>query len=146
MQATATRGPGPGDVEPVANENRDRAITGIITVVPFVGLGIGQRRRGKLCLRRIVVQVHMRTADDPPVQFAVLDLVLPEGEELGVQGESEDDGEDGKDGEVPRHQATIDCQTFDRSMTTLALHRKALSVLSAFSVPIYAPSGSHRPG
>ncbi|HVX31690.1 MAG TPA: fatty acid desaturase, partial [Solirubrobacterales bacterium] len=35
----ATRpGPLPGDVQPVANETRDRVITGFVTVVPFVAL------------------------------------------------------------------------------------------------------------
>jgi stearoyl-CoA desaturase (delta-9 desaturase) len=32
--------PGPDDVQPVANETRDRIITGIVTVVPFLGLGV----------------------------------------------------------------------------------------------------------
>jgi stearoyl-CoA desaturase (delta-9 desaturase) len=30
----------PGDIQPVANETRDRIITGIVTVVPFVALGV----------------------------------------------------------------------------------------------------------
>ena len=33
-------GPQPGDIQPVANETRDRIITGLVTVVPFVALGI----------------------------------------------------------------------------------------------------------
>jgi stearoyl-CoA desaturase (delta-9 desaturase) len=32
--------PGPGDVQPTANETLDRTVTGIVTVVPFVGLGL----------------------------------------------------------------------------------------------------------
>ena len=32
--------PGPDDIEPVAHETRDRIITGIVTVVPFIGLGV----------------------------------------------------------------------------------------------------------
>ncbi len=38
---TAPPTPGPDDVQPVANETRDRIITGTITVVPFVVLVIG---------------------------------------------------------------------------------------------------------
>jgi stearoyl-CoA desaturase (Delta-9 desaturase) len=33
-------GPGPGDIQPVANETRDRIITGLVTIVPFVALGV----------------------------------------------------------------------------------------------------------
>jgi stearoyl-CoA desaturase (delta-9 desaturase) len=33
-------GPGPDDVQPVAHETVDRLITGIVTVLPFVGLGL----------------------------------------------------------------------------------------------------------
>src|SRR5947209_2871461 len=33
-------GPQPGDVQPVANETRDRIITGFVTLVPFVALFI----------------------------------------------------------------------------------------------------------
>jgi stearoyl-CoA desaturase (delta-9 desaturase) len=36
----AADGPGPDDVQPVANETRDRIITGIVTVVPFLALGV----------------------------------------------------------------------------------------------------------
>ena len=32
--------PGPDDIEPVAHETRDRIITGIVTIVPFVALGV----------------------------------------------------------------------------------------------------------
>jgi stearoyl-CoA desaturase (delta-9 desaturase) len=32
--------PGPGEIQPVANERRDRIITGTITVVPFLALGL----------------------------------------------------------------------------------------------------------
>jgi len=32
--------PGPGDIQPVANETLDRFLTGLITVLPFVGLGL----------------------------------------------------------------------------------------------------------
>jgi stearoyl-CoA desaturase (delta-9 desaturase) len=35
-----TAGPGPGDVQPVANETRDRIITGAVTVIPFLALGL----------------------------------------------------------------------------------------------------------
>src|SRR6201987_1876545 len=31
-------GPRPGDIQPVANETRDRIITGLVTVIPFVAL------------------------------------------------------------------------------------------------------------
>ncbi|MBS1891000.1 MAG: acyl-CoA desaturase [Actinobacteria bacterium] len=31
-------GPRPGDIQPVANETRDRIITGLVTVVPFIAL------------------------------------------------------------------------------------------------------------
>lgn len=34
------RGPRPGDIQPVANETRDRIITGLVTIVPFVALGV----------------------------------------------------------------------------------------------------------
>jgi stearoyl-CoA desaturase (Delta-9 desaturase) len=34
----ATPGPQPGDIQPVENETRDRIITGLVTVVPFVAL------------------------------------------------------------------------------------------------------------
>jgi stearoyl-CoA desaturase (Delta-9 desaturase) len=33
-------GPGPGDIEPAVHETRDRIITGTVTVVPFLALGI----------------------------------------------------------------------------------------------------------
>jgi stearoyl-CoA desaturase (delta-9 desaturase) len=33
-------GPGPDDIQPVANETLDRFLTGTITVLPFVGLGL----------------------------------------------------------------------------------------------------------
>src|SRR5580765_7619998 len=32
--------PGPGDIEPVVNETRDRIITGAVTIVPFLALGV----------------------------------------------------------------------------------------------------------
>jgi len=32
--------PGPDDIQPTSNETRDRIITGIVTIAPFVGLGI----------------------------------------------------------------------------------------------------------
>jgi stearoyl-CoA desaturase (delta-9 desaturase) len=35
-----TRGPTPDDVQPVANETRDRIITGLVTLLPFVALGV----------------------------------------------------------------------------------------------------------
>jgi stearoyl-CoA desaturase (delta-9 desaturase) len=31
--------PGPGDIQPVANETRDRIITGAVTVIPFLAVG-----------------------------------------------------------------------------------------------------------
>ena len=44
MSGSPARGsalePGAGDVQPVANETRDRIITGIVTVVPFAALGL----------------------------------------------------------------------------------------------------------
>jgi stearoyl-CoA desaturase (Delta-9 desaturase) len=36
---TAQPGPTPDDIQPVAHETRDRIITGIVTVVPFLGIG-----------------------------------------------------------------------------------------------------------
>ena len=33
-------GPGPDDIQPVANETLDRTLTGLITALPFVGLGV----------------------------------------------------------------------------------------------------------
>jgi stearoyl-CoA desaturase (delta-9 desaturase) len=38
--APPTSMPGPEDVEPVANETRDRIITGLVTIVPFLSLGL----------------------------------------------------------------------------------------------------------
>ncbi len=38
--AVPAGGPTPEDVEPVANERRDRIITGLVTVVPVLGLGL----------------------------------------------------------------------------------------------------------
>jgi stearoyl-CoA desaturase (delta-9 desaturase) len=38
--AAPADGPGPGDVEPVEHETRDRIITGTVTVVPILALGI----------------------------------------------------------------------------------------------------------
>ena len=32
--------PGPDDIQPTTNETRDRIITGIITVVPILALGV----------------------------------------------------------------------------------------------------------
>jgi stearoyl-CoA desaturase (delta-9 desaturase) len=37
--APATAPPGPGDIQPVANETRDRVITGAVTVIPFLAVG-----------------------------------------------------------------------------------------------------------
>src|SRR3954469_25644616 len=36
----ATAGPLPSDIQPVANETRDRIITGLVTLIPFVALGL----------------------------------------------------------------------------------------------------------
>jgi stearoyl-CoA desaturase (Delta-9 desaturase) len=36
--AAEARGPGPDDIQPVANETRDRIITGIVTVLPMLAL------------------------------------------------------------------------------------------------------------
>src|SRR5687767_10162371 len=67
-------------------------------------LSIGQGRRSQLGLGRVVVEVDMRSPNDPPIELAILDLVLPEGKELGVRwgGEDGEDGEGGEDGEVLR--------------------------------------------
>ena len=35
-----TAGPLPSDIQPVANETRDRIITGLVTLIPFVALGL----------------------------------------------------------------------------------------------------------
>jgi stearoyl-CoA desaturase (Delta-9 desaturase) len=40
MKDAASKGPGPGDVEPVAHETRDRVITGVVTVAPLLGLAL----------------------------------------------------------------------------------------------------------
>ena len=45
-------------------------------------LGVGQRGGRELGLGGIVVQVDVRAPQDPPVELAVLDLVLAEAEEL----------------------------------------------------------------
>src|SRR4051812_25162280 len=48
----SSEGPGPGDTQPTEHETLDRFATGLITVVPFVGLGVvvgrgwGVSRRG----------------------------------------------------------------------------------------------------
>ena len=36
----AGAGPLPSDIQPVANETRDRIITGLVTLVPFLALGL----------------------------------------------------------------------------------------------------------
>jgi stearoyl-CoA desaturase (delta-9 desaturase) len=38
--AYATNAPGPGDIQPVAHETRDRIVTGLVSVVPFLALGL----------------------------------------------------------------------------------------------------------
>ncbi len=50
-------GPEPDDVQPVANETRDRVITAIVTGLPFVGLGVAawQAWQGWLHLHDLVV-------------------------------------------------------------------------------------------
>jgi stearoyl-CoA desaturase (Delta-9 desaturase) len=40
MIANMTGGPLPSDIQPVENETRDRIITGLVTIVPFVAIGI----------------------------------------------------------------------------------------------------------
>jgi len=37
---SSTAGPLPSDIQPVENETRDRIITGLVTVIPFVALGL----------------------------------------------------------------------------------------------------------
>ena len=37
---TARPLPGPDDIQPVANETLDRILTGLVTVLPFLGLGL----------------------------------------------------------------------------------------------------------
>ena len=37
---SSTAGPLPSDIQPVENETRDRIITGLVTLIPFVGLGL----------------------------------------------------------------------------------------------------------
>ena len=49
-------------------------------------LGIGERGAREFLLDRIVVQVHVLALEHAPVEPAVLDLVLPELEELGGGG------------------------------------------------------------
>src|SRR5690242_10605702 len=36
----STSGPLPSDIQPVANETRDRIITGLVTLIPFVAIGL----------------------------------------------------------------------------------------------------------
>jgi stearoyl-CoA desaturase (delta-9 desaturase) len=36
----AVAGPLPSDIQPVANETRDRIITGLVTLIPFVAIGL----------------------------------------------------------------------------------------------------------
>ena len=36
---SSTAGPLPSDIQPVANETRDRIITGLVTLIPFVAIG-----------------------------------------------------------------------------------------------------------
>jgi stearoyl-CoA desaturase (delta-9 desaturase) len=50
-------GPGPGDIQPVANETLDRFITGTVTVVPFVAIGFAawQAWEGWLHMSDLVV-------------------------------------------------------------------------------------------
>ena len=36
----ATAGPLPSDIQPVENETRDRIITGLVTMIPFVAIGL----------------------------------------------------------------------------------------------------------
>jgi stearoyl-CoA desaturase (Delta-9 desaturase) len=40
MSATTTAGPTPDDIQPVANETRDRIATGLVTALPVVGFGV----------------------------------------------------------------------------------------------------------
>jgi stearoyl-CoA desaturase (delta-9 desaturase) len=49
--------PGPNDIQPIANETRDRVITGLVTLIPFVGLGLAawQMWDGLLHLSDVVV-------------------------------------------------------------------------------------------
>ena len=37
---SSTAGPLPSDIQPVANETRDRIITGLVTLIPFVAIGL----------------------------------------------------------------------------------------------------------
>jgi stearoyl-CoA desaturase (delta-9 desaturase) len=39
IEAEVPEAPSPADIEPVANETRDRIITGLVTLLPFLGLG-----------------------------------------------------------------------------------------------------------
>jgi len=40
LERPASPGPGPDDIQPTANETLDRFLTGTVTVLPFVGLGL----------------------------------------------------------------------------------------------------------
>jgi stearoyl-CoA desaturase (Delta-9 desaturase) len=55
---------GPGDVEPAAHEIRDRVITGIVTVVPFLGLAVAfwQSWQGVLRASDLIVFAILYTA------------------------------------------------------------------------------------
>ena len=37
---SSTAGPLPSDIQPVANETRDRIITGLVTLIPFIAIGL----------------------------------------------------------------------------------------------------------
>ena len=40
MSEAVLPAPGPADVQPVAHETRDRIVTGLVTVVPMLALGV----------------------------------------------------------------------------------------------------------
>jgi stearoyl-CoA desaturase (delta-9 desaturase) len=57
LESPQSPGSGPDDVQPVANETRDRIATGVITGLPFLGLGVAawQAWQGWLHFHDIVV-------------------------------------------------------------------------------------------
>ena len=68
-------------------------------------LGIGQSSRRQIGLGRLVKEIDVGTADDAPFQLAVLDLVLAEGEELGMQRDDGEEAEDAEDDEEGAHES-----------------------------------------
>ena len=59
--AEAPAGPGPDDIQPVNNETRDRIITGAISIVPFLALGVAAWYAWEGLLRPLDVAIFFFT-------------------------------------------------------------------------------------